>query len=147
MIYVEALENPTLTYSKSVFLAGGITGCPDWQKELVTLLDNSDLILFNPRRADFPINDPNAAQEQISWEHDYLRIANAISFWFAKDTIQPITLYELGSWSMSDKPIFIGIHPEYPRRQDVEIQTKLIRPEVEIVYSLKELAQKLSSLE
>ncbi len=144
MIYVEALEViKSGLPNKSVFLAGGITGCPDWQQELVALLDNSDLILFNPRRADFPIDDPSAALEQITWEHNYLRTADAVSFWFAKDTLQPITLYELGSWSMSDKPIFIGVHPEYPRRQDVEIQTKLIRPEVEIVYSLKKLAQQL----
>lgn len=145
MIYVEALDElkAGLPY-KSVFLAGGITGCPDWQQELVKLLNDTSLILLNPRRADFPIGDPGTAQEQITWEHNHLRVADTISFWFAKETIQPIALYELGSWSMSDKPIFIGIHPEYPRRQDVEIQTKLVRPEVNIVYSLEDLAIQLS---
>lgn len=144
MYYIEALENLERTPGyKSLFLAGGITGCPDWQQEMKQLLSDTDLILFNPRRANFPIHDPNAANEQITWEHKYLREADAIQFWFAKETIQPIVLYELGSWSMTDKPIFVGLHPEYPRRQDVEIQTSLVRPDIKIVYSLQDLSQQI----
>ena len=44
---------------------------------------------------------------------------------------------------MTNKPIFVGMHPEYQRRQDVEIQTKLAKPEIEIVYSLQELANQV----
>ncbi len=144
MRYLEALEDleRTLGY-KSLFLAGGITGCPDWQQSMKQLLSDTDLILLNPRRADFPIHDPNAAREQIAWEHNHLRKADAILFWFCKETIQPIVLYELGAWTTIDKPIFIGVHLEYQRRQDVEIQTELVRPEVEIVYSLQELADQI----
>lgn len=124
----------------SVFLAGGITNCPDWQQEMVSLLRDTELVLYNPRRADFPIGDPSAANKQIAWEHKYLRYARAIQFWFPKETICPIVLYELGAWSMTEKPIFVGVHPEYQRRQDVEIQTKLVRPDVQICYSLSDLA-------
>jgi len=53
----------------------------------------------------------------------------------------PITLYELGTWLMTDKPLFVGVHPAYARRLDVEIQTRLVRPEVKIVYSLAALAE------
>jgi hypothetical protein len=66
-----------------------------------------------------------------------------VSFWFPKETLCPITLYELGKQSASNKPIFVGVHPEYARRRDVEIQTQLIRPEVKIVYSLEDLAQEI----
>ena len=122
----------------TVFLAGGITGCPDWQSAIRTMLD--DVIIFNPRRKDFPIGDPDAALEQIKWEHDHLRLVDAILFWFPCETLCPIVLYELGAWSMAKKPIFVGAHPDYKRRQDVEIQTKLVRPGVEIAYSVQELA-------
>lgn len=125
----------------SIFLAGGITNCPDWQQEMRKLLENTDLALLNPRRANFPIDDPSAANKQIEWEHDHLRIADAILFWFPHETLCPIVLYELGAWSMTDKLIFVGVHPEYKRRRDVEIQTRLVRPDVEVVYSLEDLSR------
>jgi hypothetical protein len=125
---------------KSLFLAGGISGCSDWQQEMVSLLRDTDLILLNPRRKSFPIDDPDAAFKQIKWEYEHLRKVDAISFWFAPETICPIVLYELGAWSMTDKPIYVGVHPKYQRKQDVEVQTKLVRPDIEIVYSLSSLA-------
>lgn len=127
----------------SVFLAGGITGCPDWQQELVKSLQDVDGILLNPRRADFPIGQPSAARGQIFWEHHYLREADAISFWFCQETICPIVLYELGAWSMTPKKLFVGVHPNYSRRQDVEIQTAYARPDVVPVYQLCELAEQI----
>ena len=144
MIYIESPEtcvvNPDAKY---VFLAGGITDCPDWQQTMVQLLGDTDYTLFNPRRKDFPIGDPSAAYRQILWEHKALRHAKLILFWFPSETICPIVLYELGAWSMTNKPIYVGCHPEYKRRQDVEIQTQLERPDVEIVYSLESLADQV----
>jgi hypothetical protein len=143
MIYIEAPNRKLNIYETSLFLAGGITGCPDWQQEMVVKLECTDLTLLNPRRADFPTGDPDTALEQITWEHYMLRAASGIMFWFPKETLCPIVLYELGAWSMRDRPIFVGVHPDYQRRQDVEIQTKLARPDVEVVYSLTELANKI----
>lgn len=76
-------------------------------------------------------------------EFDKLRKADFISFWFPSETICPIVLYELGAHSISTKPLVIGLDPEYKRRQDVEIQTKLVRPEIEIVYDLNSLANNI----
>ena len=143
MIYIEAPSD--LVHSgrgfRRLFLAGGITGCPNWQREMVAALEKKEdsLIVLNPRRENFPIHDSRAAYAQIEWEHQALRFANLISFWFPKETLCPIVLYELGAWSMSDTFIYVGVHPEYPRRQDVEIQTKLVRPDVTIASSLDEL--------
>jgi len=125
---------------KSLFLAGGISNCPDWQSDLVKLLAGTNLTLLNPRRKHYPTDNPNIEEEQIKWEYKHLRRADVISFWFTKETICPITLYELGKQSTSERPIFIGIHPEYSRIRDVEIQTSLVRPEIKIVYSLDDLA-------
>lgn len=142
MIYTEA-PNEGNFQKKSLFLAGGITGCPDWQSQVVTGLKDTDLELFNPRRENFPIHNPDAALEQISWEYRYLRNAHAILFWFPSETLCPIVLYELGAWSKTDKPLFVGIDLKYQRRHDVEIQTKLARPDVTIVYSLEDLIEKV----
>ena len=147
MKYIEAPN----TYNQdllgnSMFLAGGITNCPNWQQEMAQLLSSTNLTLLNPRREDFPIGD-QAAFGQIGWEHNALRAVKSILFWFPRETICPIVLYELGAWSMKDKPIFVGVHPEYKRRQDVEIQTGWVRPNVEIVYSLTDLANQIKDSE
>jgi len=128
----------------SLFLAGGITGCPDWQKEMVAKLQGLPLVIFNPRRTHFP-QHINVDREQIEWEYTYLRKATAISFWFPEETLCPITLYELGAWSMSDKKIFLGVHPKYQRIVDIKIQTALVRPDITLVQTLDELSQNIRS--
>lgn len=152
MKYVEAPDRvPIETQGPILFAAGGITGCPDWQKELQDLLSEVPGVYLNPRRAVFPMDKPEEAERQIRWEHVGLRMATAISFWFAKETIQPIVLFELGSalerWHVAPgnpRALFIGVHPDYPRRQDVEIQTKLISSNIVISYSLNSLAGRIS---
>jgi hypothetical protein len=131
--YEESLDN-------TLFLAGGISGCPNWQDDMISLLDGVDVVLFNPRREDFDTSDASATVKQIKWEHEYLEAANMILFWFPCETMCPITLYELGKWTRSDKKIFVGVHPEYQRRIDVIEQTSLERPDVVVVDSIESLA-------
>lgn len=155
MICIEAVnELPSMPkpLPKSVFLAGGITGCPDWQKEILNYFWEADLIVYNPRREvwpdDFEIRKGNGSgvttdtEKQIMWEHKLLRRSDMILFWFPEETLCPITLFELGNHlnNTSHKPILIGCHPNYKRILDVEIQTKLINPNIKIVNSIKDLA-------
>ncbi len=128
---------------RSIYLAGGITGCPNWQQEIVPLLNETNLVLLNPRRKNFPIGDSTVAEIQIKWEYDHLRVADEILFWFPYETLCPVALYELGAWCMTDKPLYVGVHPDYPRRLDVEVQTKLARPDIQIAYSPSELAKQV----
>ncbi len=107
-------------------------------------LQDVSLVLLNPRQVNFPIHDPSAAKKQITWEHTHLQEATAIAFWFPCETLCPIVLYELGAWSMTQKRLFVGVHPEYKRIQDVYIQTSLARPDVHIVTSIEELAQQIT---
>lgn len=127
MIYIEAPRYiPT---AKSIFLAGGITGCPDWQKEASDyILDKTSLNVYNPRRENFDINDPDASKEQIIWEFDHLKKADAILFWFPEThSTCPIALFELGRWlDCSTKTIFIGWSDKYSRAYDLHIQLKLL---------------------
>jgi len=141
MEYIESPENYIKTTDrKALFLAGGITNCPDWQSEIVNLLKNSDIAILNPRRKNFPIDNPDASKEQIKWEYDHLRKADIILFWFPQESICPIALYELGAWCMTDTPLFIGVEKQYERKIDIEEQTALVRPGTKIVYSLNDLA-------
>lgn len=140
MNYVEAPHQPEATTGPSLFLAGGITGCPDWQAVLVEQWKHLALTVFNPRRKDFPIYDPSAAEAQITWEHDWLRRVDAILFWFPCETLCPITLYELGAWTRSSKTLFLGAHPDYQRRLDVLIQTRLERLTETVSDNLDDLA-------
>lgn len=142
MNYIEAPNNYD-PRDKSLFLAGGITGCPDWQSEMLGKIQHLPITVFNPRRVNFPIDDPTAAMEQITWEFEHLRKAEAISFWFPHETMNPIVLYELGAWSMTNKKLFVGTHPKYQRLQDVVIQTKLARPDINVVDSLDNLANEV----
>src|SRR5690348_10230732 len=80
-----------------IFLAGGITDCPDWQSEVVEQLVKTNLMIFNPRRDYFDVEDSRMTFEQIRWEFAHLRLAKGVVFWFPKETLCPITLFELGS--------------------------------------------------
>jgi len=118
------------------FLAGGITNCPEWQDEVIEILKDSDAgVLLNPRRKNFPIHDPNAAREQITWEFDALGDAQIFSMWFsAGESDQPICMYEYGRnvaihQQQGDlKCVVVGVEPGYRREADVRIQSELVSP-------------------
>lgn len=141
---------------EKVFIAGGITNCPDWQRNFESLVQQidqlfspgtfNDGVLFNPRRDSFDVNDPNRTIEQIHWEHRHLQIADRVIFWFPSEALCPITLFELGKISAgTNKPIVVGTHPNYQRRADVIHQLSLIRPTVKIESTLEDVAQALMS--
>jgi hypothetical protein len=131
----------------TLFLAGGISSCSDWQATIAARLGQAcpQLFVYNPRRKDFDVNDPNATPFQIAWEHDHLRRSKAILFWFPPETLCPITLYELGTWTQlgqhTGTKIFIGCDSNYKRIDDVKIQTRMADPTIPpIVTSIDALA-------
>jgi hypothetical protein len=148
--YIEAPNDIELK-GKSIFLAGGISDCPDWQKPLSERILNTipDLTVINPRRNDwgFTGKADKESEIQIRWEHRYLRQADAIMFWFPKETLCPITLFELGA-ALNMYPnttkIFIGCEPGYQRDFDVRIQTSLLT-DLRIVDNLDELYEQIRS--
>jgi len=135
--YIEA-PAPYDGTAPSVFLGGGITGCPDWQLRAVLQLDaiGSPVVVLNPRRAAFPLGQPDATREQTTWEYRHLRLADVILFWFCAEAVQPIALYELGAHAARGTRLAVGTHPGYPRRLDVLEQLRLARPEVSVHDSL-----------
>lgn len=144
MRIIEAPEHLTEKQNKyDLFLAGGITNCPDWQSEIIEKLAISDskgldLTILNPRRSTPFTGD--IADEQIRWEYGALRAVKTLMFWFPSETLCPISLFELGVFSQrADTQIIVGTHPDYARRFDVQIQMELSRPEVIVHESIDEL--------
>lgn len=122
-----------------VFLAGGITGCSDWQQWLGTELEKEcpNLVAVNPRRDNY---SPDNDREQIKWEYDALKWSDLASFWFTNETVQPSTLFEYGRWSwVRTKDISLGIQDGYERESDLIIQTELARPDMTIHSTLEGL--------
>lgn len=83
---------------KSIFLAGGITKCVNWQKVISEKLERYCVNVLNPRRDRYPMDDSLAMRQQINWEYHMLKLADVIAFWFSNETEQPIALFELGRW-------------------------------------------------
>lgn len=160
MNYFEAPNNPefwpSIKSADSLFIAGSITGTENnnWQSKIIDLkpITFAPTIrecyhVFNPRRENYDGLIPGEEFRQIHWEYHTLKHCDHILFWFASETLAPITLFELGSAlnTHDHSKIHIGIHPNYARKNDVIIQTELRNNKLskEIVYSLEDLAAKV----
>ena len=123
----------------SVFLAGGITNCRDWQWEAIKKIEDNhsydSLVILNPRRDNFPMNNKLAGYQQILWEFEMIEKCDIFSMYFvSSDSDQPICMYELGRNISEIKNEYMGtwghriivsVEKGYKREQDVLIQTRL----------------------
>lgn len=135
MIEIVQAPNEAKTKGIKLFLAGGISQCPHWQKKLCDRLRNEsrleeyNIIIFNPR-----CNEVPDEEFQTKWEHNRLKESDIISFWFSIGSLNPITLFEYGSYFKSRrKKIIVGCHPEYLRKNAVKIQTGLDAPKLHVI--------------
>lgn len=132
IITAPSIEIPKFT---SVFLAGGITNCKEWQKTVIEELAFEDVSIFNPRQEHFDVSDKNASYKQILWEFERLEKMDIFSMYYCNDNSdQPICMYELGrnivrmqnrfpsDW---ERRIVISVEDGYRRQTDVLIQTEL----------------------
>ena len=138
MVQIITAPSIELPKFKSVFLAGGITNCKEWQKEVIENLkyeEYKDVSLFNPRQEHFDVSDKSASYKQILWEFERLEKMDIFSIYFCNNNSdQPICMYELGrnivrmqnrfpsDW---EKRIVISVEDGYRRKADVLIQTEL----------------------
>lgn len=137
MNYVEAPFDYEISISENtVFLGGSITGAKDWQKNLFDHIVKNvkrPVTVFNPRRKNFDINIQSESEIQISWERKYLNLSNTLVFYFAEETLGPITLFELGGALERNlrmahpQNILVYCEPEYKRKFDVQYQIKLVQ--------------------
>jgi len=155
MNYYRAPEPYPLTEEEGnngIFLAGSISNAKNWQQTIAEIsykgLKLGDIFnIFNPRRENYDSLDPKLELEQIEWEYRAIHFCGQILFWFSNETLAPITLFELGSALHTHMPdnIFIGIDPEYKRKNDAIIQTSLRDADLaeRIVFSQEELVEQI----
>lgn len=75
--------------SVDLFLAGGITNCPDWQTEAIRLLGDQDIVVSRNRLL---ASVGAEAACQIRWEYEFLKRARVVLFWFPKESLCSIAL-------------------------------------------------------
>ena len=146
MINVIQSPNETPTKGIKVFLAGGISNCPHWQNEIIEKLKNEqkiksnvNIILFNPRCNEIP-----EEKFQTTWEYKNLKKSDIIIYWFSVGSINPITLFEYGSFLKTrTKKLIVGCHPDYIRKNAVIIQTGLAKPKLKVNESFNDFYNEL----
>lgn len=122
---------PTNSCIIKVFLAGGIDGCPDWQQNFIDQLEKTfafkSLCVISPRLDKRLCDD----DEQIRWEFNAMKMADVVCFYFPKESLCPISLYELGRYNtlrnlFGSPKLFISAHQDYSCRADVLHQSSLL---------------------
>lgn len=129
-VFTAPEERPYESASPSVFLAGSIDQgkASDWQQEVITALDEIDVDVFNPRRANWDSTWKQSADneqfaEQVVWELDALEDATYKFFYFEAGSLSPVTMLEYGL-HISDRDV-ITVCPEgFWRRGNIEIVAK-----------------------
>lgn len=138
-----------IDFSRAVFLAGSIEMgvAENWQAAIADALQDSDLILLNPRRDHWDatweqrLTNP-AFREQVTWELDAQEQAALIVMFFSPTTQSPITLLELGLFAASGK--LVVCCPEgYWRKGNVEMVCD--RYEIPMVATLEHLIDAIQS--
>lgn len=131
----------------SVFLSG--PSSTFWRQDLMDLLRFEALVLLDPTLA----FKKNNRFFQVTWEHDHIDKSDVILVWLPEEESLNSafhsleTLFELGRFvEMRDKILVLGIHPNYPQREELELQVKKLRRDVPIVDSLEGVVGSLKEL-
>ena len=129
---------PPFNYDNSVYTINGVVplnlflggtidngNSLDWQKTLVDELNLSDtvhpIMIYNPRREDWPDNnDNNEIEKQINWELYHLERADLIVMNILGSSKSPISLMELGLFARTGK-LIVFCNPNFYRYDNVRI--------------------------
>jgi hypothetical protein len=111
----------------TIFLAGSIDmgAATNWQHDLITVLGDRKISVLNPRRDDWDSSWKQSIDEpqfrtQVEWELDGLERADVIAMWFAKDSVAPITLLELGLCARAGT-LIVGCPEGFWRKGNIEV--------------------------
>jgi hypothetical protein len=127
MIEIKAPGNIPETDAKKLFLAGSIEmgRAHPWQESVVETLSDIDVIILNPRRADWDsswVQDTANPQfhEQVAWELNALERSDYIILYYDPETQSPISMMEEGLFARSGKLIVV-CPPGFWKKGNVDI--------------------------
>ena len=110
-----------------VFLAGSIDmgRSEDWQARVADELADADVVLLNPRRADWnpawqASTDEPEFVRQVRWELQALDAADIVLMYFAPGSQSPVTLLEMGLHARGGK-LLVSAPEGFWRRGNVQI--------------------------
>lgn len=89
-----------------IFLGGTIDSgkSEDWQKKICAkYYDDKRIIIFNPRRDEWPEEHSDEVIRQIKWEHKRMDESDYIIMNILPDSKSPISLMEIGMYNESNK--------------------------------------------
>ena len=112
-----------------IFLAGSIDmgNAEDWQSEFTKKVEDTNLIILNPRRDDWDSTWVQSYEnvqfkEQVEWELAALSDADIIVMYFDPKGQSPISLLELGLFHK--RPIVVCCPDGYWKQGNVEVVCK-----------------------
>ena len=110
-----------------IFLAGSIDmgRSEDWQARVADELADADVLLFNPRRADWnpawqASSDEPEFVRQVRWELQALEAADIVLMYFAPGSQSPVTLLEMGLHARGGK-LIVAAPQGFWRKGNVDI--------------------------
>ena len=127
MIEVQAPQSMPMMKIPKIFLGGSIEMgvAAEWQKQVVAELADCEVMLLNPRRADWDSSwlqtkDDSNFRAQVEWELAALSQSDHIIMYLDPNTKSPISLLEMGLYAQSGK--LLVVCPEgFWRKGNVDI--------------------------
>lgn len=120
-------------YGKSIFLAGSIEMgyAIEWQKEIVELLKDEDIIILNPRRDNWDsswtqsIDNPQF-REQVEWELYGIENSTMVIMCFMPNTQSPISMLELGL-CLKSTYVMVYCPKDFYRKGNIDVTCALYK--------------------
>ena len=127
MIEIKAPDKIPVSDVPKIFLAGSIEMglAYDWQEEFVGQLHDYDVVVINPRRAEWDSSwkqdkEHPEFRTQVEWELNGLSTADYIVIYFDPETKSPVSLLELGLYADSGN-VFVVCPDGFWRKGNVDI--------------------------
>jgi nucleoside 2-deoxyribosyltransferase len=128
IIYKAPEDSHQFLHLARIFLSGSIDmgKAENWQERLEHELSDYEVVICNPRRADWDstwvqsIDNPQF-NEQVTWELDNIEDADLVVFYFDRNGQAPITLMELGLVAGLGIPAIVCCPDGYWRKGNVEM--------------------------
>ncbi len=135
--------NPIPAEGNIIFLAGSIEQdlAENWQENLIKHIDDSDVVILNPRSKDPNINWRDEVEdplflEQVEWVLKGQERADLLVMYFDPKTQSPISLLELGLFAQTKK-MLVCCPKGYFKKGNVDIVCRRYHiPQVENFHEL-----------